>query len=183
MTACHKPRFRRLALGIGAPDRLAHGPGIPAERYIVESRGYPFDSASHRSDSCNFFGPISVFILECKGNEKMKRQNLFQSIFNALNRWPELERSIFSRAHYHGQSVQAIAHSLQLDEEEVRTILRRCDRRLYSSLDGFRKSDCESLSIIMAEAARPAACGENFNGTHAIAFKVKSIQDISQTAV
>jgi len=98
----------------------------------------------------------------------MKRENLVQSIFNAVNRWPELERSIFSRAHYKGQSVKAIAHSLQLDVEEVSAILRRCDRRLYASLGSFRQSDCERLPIIMAETACPAACGEDFNGTYAL---------------
>jgi len=113
----------------------------------------------------------------------MKREKLFQSIFNALDRWPELERSIFSRAHYDGQSVKAIASSLQLDVEEVRTILRRCDRRLYSSLDGFRKSDCEKLPVIMAEDAGSAACGESFDATRAPAFKLESMRDISQTAV
>jgi hypothetical protein len=113
----------------------------------------------------------------------MKPDNLFQSIFNTLNRWSELERGIFSRAHYNGQSVKAIANSLRLDVEEVSTILSRCDRRLYASLDSVRKSDCERLPIIVAETARAAACGEYFNGTHALALKVKSIRNISQTAV
>jgi DNA-directed RNA polymerase specialized sigma24 family protein len=102
----------------------------------------------------------------------MKRENLFQLIFNALNRWPELERCIFSRAHYKGQSVKAIAHSLQLDVEEVSTILRRCERRLYASLNSSRKSDYERLSVIMAETACPAVCGEDFNGTRVLAFQV-----------
>jgi DNA-directed RNA polymerase specialized sigma subunit len=115
--------------------------------------------------------------------KKMKRENLAQSIFGVLNRWPELERCIFSRAHYNGQSVNDIAHILQLDVEEVRTILRHCDRRLYASLDTFRKSDCERLPIVMAEVACPAVRGEDFNGAYALAFKLKSIHDISQTAV
>ncbi len=138
---------------------------------------------SKGSNLCNILGPISVFILERKRKEKMKRENLFQSIFNALNRWPELERCIFSRAHYDGQSVKAIAHSMQLDVGEVSTIIRRCDRRLYASLDSFRKSDCERLPVIMAETACPAVCVEDLNGTYALAFKLKSIHDISQTAV
>jgi DNA-directed RNA polymerase specialized sigma24 family protein len=85
--------------------------------------------------------------------KKMKRENLFQSIFDALNRWPDLERKIFVQAHYDGQSVKAIARSLQLDVEEVSTILRRCDRRLYASLNSFRKSDCGKPPIVMAPAA------------------------------
>jgi hypothetical protein len=138
---------------------------------------------SQASNSCNFFGPVSVFIIECKGKEKMKRENLFQLIFDALNRWPELERRIFFQAHYNGQSVKAIARSLQLDAEEVSAILRRCDRRLYASLNSFRKSDCERPPIVMAETTCPAACGQDLNRTHALAFKLKSIHDISQTAV
>jgi DNA-directed RNA polymerase specialized sigma subunit len=113
----------------------------------------------------------------------MKHENLVQSIFSALNRWPELERCIFSWAHYNGQSIKDIAHFLQLDVEEVRTILRRCDLKLYASLDAFRKDDCERLPIILAEAACPAVCREDFNGAHALAFKLKSVHDISQTAV
>ena len=138
---------------------------------------------SQGSNSCNFFGPVGVFIIERKGKEKMKRENLFQLIFDALNRWPELERRIFFQAHYNGQSVKAIARSHQLDAEEVSAILRRCDRRLYASLNSFRKSDCERPPIVMAETACPAACGEDLNGTHALAFKLKSIQDISPAAV
>jgi hypothetical protein len=138
---------------------------------------------SQGSNSCNFFGPVGVFIIERKGKEKMKRENLFQLIFDALNRWPELERRIFFQAHYNGQSVKAIARSHQLDAEEVSAILRRCDRRLYASLNSFRKSDCERPPIVMAETACPAACGQDLNRTHALAFKLKSIHDISQTAV
>ena len=113
----------------------------------------------------------------------MKRENLFQLIFDALNRWPEFERRIFSQAHYNGQSVKAIARSLQLDAEEVSTILRRCDCRLYASLNSFRKSDCERPPIVMAKTACPAACGQDLNGTHALAFELKSIHDIPQAAV
>jgi len=111
---------------------------------------------SQGPDLCNILG-MSAYLFLSVREEKMKYENLFQSIFNALNRWPELERSIFFRAHYKGQSVKAIAHSLQLDVEEVSTILRGCDSRLYASLDSFRKNDCERLPIITAETACPAA--------------------------
>ena len=83
----------------------------------------------------------------------MKCENLFQSIFDALNRWPDLERKIFVHAHYDGQSVKAIARSLRLDAEEVSAILRLCDRRLYASLNSFRKSDCEKPPIVMVPVA------------------------------
>ena len=83
----------------------------------------------------------------------MKCENLFRSILDALNRWPDLERKIFVQAHYDGQSLKAIAHSLQLDVEEVGTILRRCDRRLYDSLSNLRHSHCEKPPSVMAPAA------------------------------
>ena len=70
----------------------------------------------------------------------IKRESLFQEIFNALRQWPELEQRIFSQAHYHGQSPEAISHSLQLDVEEVSTILRQCDHRLYASLKAVARN-------------------------------------------
>jgi len=88
---------------------------------------------------------------------EIKRENLFQEIFNVFRRWPELELRIFSHAHYHGQSLEAISRSLQLDIEEVNTILKQCDRRLYASLRNFRKSGSEKPSLIPAKTACPAA--------------------------
>jgi DNA-directed RNA polymerase specialized sigma24 family protein len=63
-----------------------------------------------------------------------KRETLLQEIYNAFLQWPELERRIFSQAHYHGQSPEAISRSFQLDVEEVRATLKQCERRLYASL-------------------------------------------------
>jgi hypothetical protein len=113
----------------------------------------------------------------------MKREKLFLSILDALNRWPDLERSIFSQAHYGRKSVKAIASSYQLDVAEVSTILRRCNRRLYASLKGFRKSDCESSPTAGQETACPAAPKQDLTGTHALALKLKNIHDILQAAV
>ncbi len=70
----------------------------------------------------------------------IQREILFQEIFNALRQWPELERRVFFRAHYNGQSLKAISDSLQLDVEEVSTILRQCDHRLYNSLKEAEKN-------------------------------------------
>jgi DNA-directed RNA polymerase specialized sigma24 family protein len=113
----------------------------------------------------------------------MKREKLFLSILEVLNRWPELERSIFSQAHYGRQSVNAIASSHQLDVEEVNTILRRCNSRLCASLKGYRKSDGERPPFAEQETDCPAACKEDLNGTHGPALKLKSIRDILQAAV
>ncbi len=70
--------------------------------------------------------------------EKMKREDWFQEISDALHQWPELERTIFPEAHYHGRSPESISRSFQLDVEEVSTILKQCDRRLHASLRDFQ---------------------------------------------
>ena len=69
-----------------------------------------------------------------------KRETLLQDIHNALLQWPELERRIFSQAHYHGESAEIISHSVQLDAKEVSAILRRCERRLHASLRSYHKN-------------------------------------------
>ena len=175
---------RRQGCTIAHPlAKSAHFVAVIEYSYAHRLLSHVLNRISQGSNSCNFFGPVSVFIIERKGKEKMKRENLFQLIFDALNQWPELERRIFFQAHYNGQSVKAIARSLQLDAEEVSAILRRCDRRLYASLNSFRKGNCERPPIVMAETACPAACGQDLNGTPALAFKLKSIRDISPAAV
>jgi DNA-directed RNA polymerase specialized sigma24 family protein len=83
-------------------------------------------------------------------NAKTKREDLIQEIFNALHQWPELERRVFAQAHYHGQSLEAISCSHRLDVEEVIMILKRCDRRLHTSLREFRKGSC----IVLASEAQ-----------------------------
>ena len=87
-----------------------------------------------------------------------KRETLLQEIHNAFLQWPEHERRIFSQAHYYGQSQEAISRSLQLDVEEVSTILKQCDRRLNACLKNLRKSIGNRPSPITAETAGLAAC-------------------------
>lgn len=77
-----------------------------------------------------------------------KREELFREIANVLREWPDLERSIFAQAHYHGQSPESISHSLKLDVEKVSTILKQCDRKLQTSLREFRKSGSFSAPLI-----------------------------------
>jgi DNA-directed RNA polymerase specialized sigma24 family protein len=89
------------------------------------------------------------------------RETLLQEINNAFLQWSELERNIFSRAHYHGQSPEAISRSLQLDLAEVSTILTRCERQLHGSLRSFRKSSREDASSFPARIARLAACEQD----------------------
>jgi DNA-directed RNA polymerase specialized sigma24 family protein len=70
---------------------------------------------------------------------KIGRDDLLREIFSILLKWPELERRVFSQAHYHGQSPETISRSLQLDEKRVRAILQQCDDRLHTSLRDFRQ--------------------------------------------
>lgn len=79
---------------------------------------------------------------------KTYREDLLREIFGALREWSELERTVFARVHYRGQSPKAIAHSLKMDLEEVNAILSQCDRRLYASLREFRKTSCLKSSRI-----------------------------------
>jgi DNA-directed RNA polymerase specialized sigma24 family protein len=91
------------------------------------------------------------------GIDTTKREILIQEIMGALGQWPEKERNVFSQAHYQGQSVEAISRSLQLDMEEVRKILKLCERRLHASLRDLSKSDRAPLSLPATRTARPAA--------------------------
>jgi DNA-directed RNA polymerase specialized sigma24 family protein len=95
-----------------------------------------------------------------------ERQALLQEINSAFLQWPELERRIFSQAHYHGQSPEAISRSLRLDVKEVGTILKQCERRLYASLRSFRKSSGEEALLIRDGIALLGAHGQNL-GVHA----------------
>ena len=85
---------------------------------------------------------------------KTDREDLFQEICNTLLKWPELERRVFSQAHYYGQSLEAISRSLRLDVQEVSKILGECDRRLNISIKNFRKDAGEKPLLITAGAAR-----------------------------
>jgi hypothetical protein len=97
-----------------------------------------------------------------------KRETLLQEIHNALLQWPELERRIFSQVHYYGQSPEAISRSLQLDVEEVYATLKQCERRLYTSLRGFRKSSCDKPSQISVGISCLAVREQDF-GVQALA--------------
>jgi len=77
-----------------------------------------------------------------------KREELFREIANVLQEWPDLERRIFAQAHYHGQSLESISHSLKLDVEKVSAILNQCDRKLQTSLREFRKGGGFSAPLI-----------------------------------
>jgi DNA-directed RNA polymerase specialized sigma24 family protein len=60
-------------------------------------------------------------------------------ITSVLREWPELERKVFSQAHYYGESPEAISRSLQLDAKRVNTILQQCEGRLHAALKDFRQ--------------------------------------------
>ena len=72
---------------------------------------------------------------------KMKREDLFQEIYNQLGQWTDQDRQIFTLVHYQGQSLEAISSVFKMDLREVSRILKRCDRQLQISLRKYRKGD------------------------------------------
>lgn len=84
---------------------------------------------------------------------KRKREDLFQEINGVFRKWPDLERKVFSQAHYQGKSKEAISRSLEMDVEEVGKILSECERELRSSLKNFREPGCGGTAAITAKSA------------------------------
>jgi DNA-directed RNA polymerase specialized sigma24 family protein len=71
------------------------------------------------------------------------RELLSQAILDVLGGWTDLHRQVFVKAHYQGQSVDAISGLLGMPAPEVRRILDNCDRRLRAALRSFREEVCE----------------------------------------
>ncbi len=91
------------------------------------------------------------------GIETTKRESLIQEIKTVLGQWPEIDRNVFSKAHYQGQSVEDISRSLQLNAAEIQQILKQCDQRLHASLRNLRNPGGETPSLPTIHTARPAA--------------------------
>lgn len=66
------------------------------------------------------------------------RELLSERIMEVLRSWPELNRRVFVRSHYQGESVEDISVSLGLNAIQVRQILENCDRKLRAALKSFR---------------------------------------------
>ncbi len=101
---------------------------------------------------------------------KISRDDLLREIFGILRQWSELERNVFARAHYRGQSLESISRLLKLDVKDVKAILRQCDRRLYTSLREFRKGSCEKHPRIHTETSEMTARGQKLKSTSRIAI-------------
>ena len=91
-------------------------------------------------------------------NANARREDLLRQIVNSLRQWPEPERRIFAQTHYYGKSPETISRSLELDLEQVNLTLRRCDRRLHSSLRKFREVNRDGSSHRQSEPAGAAVC-------------------------
>jgi DNA-directed RNA polymerase specialized sigma24 family protein len=63
-----------------------------------------------------------------------KRDDLSREISAVLDKWTDFERTIFSQSHYQGQSVKSISRTLNVDENIIHTILKRCEQELHTSL-------------------------------------------------
>ena len=114
---------------------------------------------------------------------KINRDDLLRKIFGVLGQFSELERNVFARSHYHGQSLKTISRSLKLEAGEVKAILRQCDRRLYASLREFRKSSCEKPSRIHAETAGLNFQGQSLKGTPGLPSKAQRQLSTSHMAI
>ena len=68
-----------------------------------------------------------------------KRKDLSEAIVYVLASWPELDRQVFTKSHYQGQSADSISNSEGLSVPEVRMILDLCNRKLRQSLSEYRK--------------------------------------------
>jgi len=110
--------------------------------------------------------------------EKRKREDLFREIFHAVRQWPELERKVFTLAHYHGQSLEDISRSLKLDFEEVDAILKQCERGLHRSLRNFVGNDFEDASRVTDPAEALLCCMQDLKTSHSFAPKANSIPGI-----
>ena len=91
-------------------------------------------------------------------NKRMRREDLFQEILDAIREWPERDQRIFIRAHYHGQSIDKISASLDLDVEKIRVILRHCNSELYAALKKFRKSEFGKAPFVLIRTESPITC-------------------------
>jgi DNA-directed RNA polymerase specialized sigma24 family protein len=73
------------------------------------------------------------------------RKDLSEAIMDVLESWPELDRQVFTKSHYRGESAESISSSEGLSVSEVRMILDLCNRRLRQSLTGFRRGALNQL--------------------------------------
>ncbi len=114
---------------------------------------------------------------------EIKREDLLREIFNALSHWSELERRVFARVHYQGQSLEAVARSASLTVEEVSLILTQCERRLYASLREFHQGGGRNPAIIPAKTAGSAARKPDLKKASALASGEKGVCTTSAIAV
>jgi hypothetical protein len=107
--------------------------------------------------------------------EERKREDLFREISDTICQWPELERKVFSLAHYRGQSLADIARSLKLNAEKVGVILKQCDRGLHDSLRNFLESKGEEASFDTNKEDVLSACVRDLKTTPVFASKASPI--------
>ena len=82
--------------------------------------------------------------LECNRGSRRRaaapisRWHLSQAILDVLASWTELDRSIFTRVHFGGQSPEAAAGAEAITPGQARSILASCQRDLVERLRPFR---------------------------------------------
>jgi len=76
-----------------------------------------------------------------------ERELLSRAILRTLDSWPKLHQQIFSEAHYHGKSPEAISGSLGVSPDSVRQILRDCEAQLRRALKSFWEDESVALHL------------------------------------
>lgn len=112
---------------------------------------------------------------------KERREDLFRQISDILNEWPDLERQVFSLAHYHGQSPDDISRSLKLNGDVVMAILRRCECGLHDSLRNFFGNTDGKSSLVQDEKCSLLDSAQDFNAV--LASRLSSVREKSNPNV
>jgi RNA polymerase sigma factor (sigma-70 family) len=73
-----------------------------------------------------------------KIEESFVREQLYSGILQSLEELPDSLRRIFVLRHYRGYQPSEIARLLELNEDEIPTLLKRAEQHLYRSLSRSR---------------------------------------------
>jgi DNA-directed RNA polymerase specialized sigma24 family protein len=68
----------------------------------------------------------------------ISRGQLSQAILDVLASWTDLDRSLFRRVHFGGESPEAAAHEEGITPGQARSILAFCERELVEQLRPLR---------------------------------------------
>jgi DNA-directed RNA polymerase specialized sigma24 family protein len=88
---------------------------------------------------------------------EISRELLREAIMESLHSWPEVQRRIFIDIHYGGKSIADVAGRMNIPQEEIRSILDRCARKLQYALKAWCRMPQEDLPLRSLPAPEYAA--------------------------